>query len=50
MQMPAIGAAGSLDEVRDVIERSFPVERFEPVAHDRWDAHSRRFKDYVDAA
>jgi rhamnulokinase len=50
MQMLAIGAAGSLGEVRDVIERSFPVERLEPVAHDRWDAHNRRFKDYVDAA
>ena len=50
MQMLAIGAAGSLGEVRDMIERSFPVERFEPVAHDRWDAHNRRFKDYVDAA
>jgi rhamnulokinase len=50
MQMLAIGAAGSLDEARDVIARSFPVERFEPVAHDRWEAHSRRFKDYVDAA
>ena len=50
MQMLATGAVASLDEARGVIERSFPVERFEPVAHDRWDAHSRRFRNYVDAA
>ena len=31
-----------------IIERSFPVERFEPVAADRWDAHYRRFQDYVE--
>ena len=50
MQMLATGAVGSLGEARDVIDRSFPVERFEPVAHDAWDAHSRRFKEYLEAA
>ena len=50
MQMLATGAVGSLAEARDIIDRSFPVERFEPVAHDRWDAHSRRFREYVEAA
>ena len=50
MQMLATGAVGSLAEARDVIDRSFPVERFEPVAHDRWDAHNRRFREYVEAA
>ena len=32
------------------IERSFPVDRFEPLAADRWQAHYRRFKDYVELA
>ncbi len=50
MQMVATGAVTSLDEARGVIERSFPVERFEPIAPDTWDAQSRRFRDYVDAA
>jgi rhamnulokinase len=50
MQMLATGAVGSLAEARDVIDRSFPVERFEPVDHDRWDGHSRRFREYVEAA
>ena len=48
MQMLATGAVGSLAEARGIIDRSFPVERFEPVAHDRWDAHSRRFREYVE--
>jgi rhamnulokinase len=50
MQMVATGAVASLDEARGIIERSFPVERFEPIAHDTWDAQSRRFRNYVDAA
>jgi rhamnulokinase len=48
MQMLATGAVGSLDEARTVIERSFPVERFEPAAYDVWDAHYARFLDYVE--
>ena len=42
VQMLATGVVGSLAEARDVIDRSFPVERFEPEAHDTWTAHSRR--------
>ena len=49
VQMVATGAVGSLSDARDVIERSFPIERFDPIDHDRWDAHYRRFKDYVEA-
>ena len=30
MQMLATGAVSSLGEARRIIERSFPVERFEP--------------------
>jgi hypothetical protein len=31
-----------------VIDRSFPVERFAPLAADRWDAEYRRFQQYVE--
>jgi rhamnulokinase len=48
MQMLATGAVGSLAEARRIIERSFPAERFEPAAVDRWNAHYRRFQDYVE--
>ena len=47
MQMLATGAAASLAEARQVIDRSFPVERFEPSAADRWDTHYPRFRDYM---
>jgi hypothetical protein len=46
--MMATGAVGSLSEARAVIDRSFPVERFEPVDAARWDAHYRRFQHYVE--
>jgi rhamnulokinase len=48
MQMLAVGAVRSIAEARAVIERSFPVERFEPSDSDRWDAQYRRFADYVE--
>jgi rhamnulokinase len=48
MQMLATGAVASLAEARAVIDRSFPVERFEPSETDRWDAQYRRFQDYVE--
>jgi rhamnulokinase len=48
MQMVATGAVGSLADARRVIERSFPVERFEPIDSDRWDTHFRRFTDYME--
>jgi len=48
MQMLATGAVGSLADARSVIERSFPVERFEPAAADVWDSHYARFLDYVE--
>lgn len=47
MQMLATGAAASLTEARQIIDRSFPVERFEPVAADLWDSQHRRFRDYM---
>jgi rhamnulokinase len=48
MQMLAVGAVGSIAEARRIIEHSFPVARFEPAAADRWQAHYRRFQDYVE--
>jgi rhamnulokinase len=48
VQMVGTGAVGSLAEARRVIERSFPVERFEPAGQDRWDAHYRRFQEYLE--
>jgi len=48
LQMMATGAVCSLSEARAVIDRSFPVERFQPVAADRWDAQYRRFQHYVE--
>ena len=43
MQMVATGATASLADARQIIGRSFPVDRFEPVAQDRWNAEYRRF-------
>lgn len=48
MQMVATGAVESLAEARAVIDRSFPVERFEPHATERWEAPYRRFLDYLE--
>jgi rhamnulokinase len=48
VQMIATGAVGSLVDARAVIERSFPVERFEPLEADRWDAEYKRFQHYVE--
>jgi rhamnulokinase len=48
MQMLATGHVSSLDEARRIIDRSFPVERFEPVAVEQWDVHYRRFQGYVE--
>jgi rhamnulokinase len=48
MQMLATGAVSSLAEARRIIDRSFPVERFEPQRQDAWDAQYARFQDYVE--
>jgi rhamnulokinase len=48
MQMLATGAVSSLAEARQVIERSVPVERFEPREADRWNGQYRRFADYME--
>jgi hypothetical protein len=38
----------SLADARILIERSFPVEQFVPESQDSWDAHYRRFQDYLE--
>ena len=46
MQMLATGAVTSLAEARAIIDRSFPVERFEPADVDRWEPQYRRFREF----
>ena len=46
MQMLATGAVTSLAESRAVIERSFPVDRFEPADTERWTREYPRFTQY----
>jgi rhamnulokinase len=46
MQMLATGTVGSLAEARAIIDRSFPVERYEPANADRWSAPYQRFRQY----
>jgi rhamnulokinase len=48
MQMLATGTVSSVSEARQVIERSFPVERFEPQATEAWDGQYRRFTEYME--
>jgi rhamnulokinase len=47
MQMLATGAVTSITEARQIIDRSFPVERFEPRASERWNAEFERFQQYL---
>jgi rhamnulokinase len=46
IQILATGGASSLQEVRAVVDRSFPTEVFEPNATDTWDRHAERFEQY----
>ena len=48
IQMVAAGAVASLDDARSIIERSFPLEAFEPSASDQWEPHYRRVQEYVE--
>jgi rhamnulokinase len=48
MQMLATGAVTSIGEARAIIDRSFPVERFEPRDTDRWNSEYRRFQHYLE--
>jgi rhamnulokinase len=48
MQMLATGAAGSLKEVRQIIESSFPTVSFEPLNPIDWDEQAKRFQQYCE--
>lgn len=48
MQVLATGAAASLEEVRTMIDRSFPTERFEPREPEKWEPHFGRFQHYTE--
>jgi hypothetical protein len=48
MQMLTAGAVSSLAEARAVIDRSFPVTRYEPVNADHWQRPYERFVEYLE--
>ncbi|MGB8475011.1 MAG: rhamnulokinase family protein [Candidatus Acidiferrum sp.] len=49
IQILATGAAGSLKEVRAIVDRSYPPELFEPLEPEKWDRHAERFEHYCEA-
>jgi rhamnulokinase len=48
VQILATGGADSLQEVRAIVDRSFPTEVFEPAATDQWDKEAIRFQHYAE--
>jgi rhamnulokinase len=46
MQVLATGGSSSLQEVRAIVDRSFPTEVFDPLETDKWDQHAARFEQY----
>jgi rhamnulokinase len=48
VQILATGEASSLQEVRAVVDRSFPTEIFEPVETDKWEQQIARFERYCE--
>ena len=48
MQLLAMGEVASLDEAREIIERSFPAERFEPEQTKAWEPAYRRFREHME--
>jgi rhamnulokinase len=48
MQMLATGHVASLDDARAVIDRSFPVEQYEPAHAAKWERHYARFQEYLE--
>ena len=46
IQILATGGAASLQEVRAIVDRSFPTECFEPLETDKWDEHAEQFEQY----
>ena len=48
MQILATGEASSLQQVRAIIDRSFPTEAFEPLETDKWEQQTERFEQYCE--
>src|SRR2546430_17169143 len=48
IQILATGDASSLQEVRAVVDRSFPTEVFEPLETDKWERQTERFEQYCE--
>ena len=48
LQMVALGMVASIAEARALVARSFPVERFDPIAARRWDVEYPRFRELVE--
>jgi rhamnulokinase len=46
IQILATGGAASLQEVRAIVDRSFPTEIFDPLDTDKWDQQAERFEQY----
>jgi rhamnulokinase len=49
VQAVAAGEVGALEEVRAIVERSFPSEIFEPVETSKWDQQAERFEHYCES-
>ena len=47
VQMMATGSAGSLEEMRAIVERSFPVDVCEPRDTEAWNRAAGRFEQYT---
>ena len=50
MQLLATGRVAALDDARDVVERSFPTERFEAGKTGNWEPAYRRLRDYMETS
>lgn len=48
IQILATGEASTLEEVRAIVDRSFPTEVFDPIETDEWEKHFQRFQQYCE--
>ena len=48
IQVLATREASSLEEVRAMVDRSFPTEIFEPIDTDKWEQQFQRFEQYCE--
>jgi rhamnulokinase len=48
MQILATGEASSLQQVRAIIDCSFPTEVFDPLETDKWEQQTERFEQYCE--